>query len=716
MGVLTKMVRSNVVSRYILALFFCAGLLVSPWGAEPIVAEELKPDDGLSSDVLVQPVSLEASEATAIEEVELPVAETKVETHKSLSATVGYRFVSVDGYGGRAAEYSDLRSGPNFSVLNSVLGRDHKFVLEGDFTTDNTYNANLSYDYKGAYRFKFMADSFYHNLDRLPVPSTLPFGYAPDERDRGESYGIRSEQDLASLRARMGTYPIHLNLHYWRMLKDGDRQLMFADQGFFPATATNSLNSKRRRIDSETHEGKFGFDAHLGPIDLIYDFTVRQYHDHAGTPRNDFVDRTTGVDPDFYRRSGGNYEHSENPESSYLAHNFKAHTEQTGGIVAAAAYSIAQRKNRSELTQVSGANGLTDTLQTAAGDFVYTPCKEFSLAVRFRHQETDRDSAIVTTSGFLPATITANSGLDTRKDIVSAILSLRPIDPLTIKGEYRGESIHRDNTDSWDPLANNVSGASLPMNSESHKGILTVLGRPYKNLRLKTRYSYTTVTNPEYGLSYDKRHEGQILATYSLKERFGVTANYQISHDDNDSSAINRLNSAGSVPVNREKKQVSGTAAAWGTLLDGRVSLTGTIGLLRSNADQETLFSAIAPTGSATASNFTSQAFLYGITVSVRPAEKLDASVAFQQIRSSAEFDPVNAPYTIGALPGDMIGVKEITWTKTVENSVSFRADYELSKSVSCGLDYRFREYNDDRSSLFDGSAHSVITRLTAKW
>ncbi|GAM11061.1 hypothetical protein OR1_03369 [Geobacter sp. OR-1] len=702
--------------RFSIAAVMISGIITVLFGSAATVgADDAKPDE--QDSVVIDhplPVSLEATETTDLEAVELPVSEIKVETHKSLTASAGYRFMGFDGYGGRAAEYDDLHSGPTFVFMDSILGRDHKFVVDGAYVTENDYFANLSYDYMGAYRAQLRTESLYHNLDRYTL--TAPSFYSVDQKDSGR-FGLRVEQDLASLRARMGSYPIHLNLQYWRILKQGDSQLRFADLAFFPVTAANKLSSVRRRIDHETHEGKLGFDAHVGPLDFIYDFTIRQYSDHADTPVDAYVARLDPSKPGYYQRSSGSYEHDESPSSRYLAHNIKIHTEQTGGIVAAAAYTIAQRKNLSSLTQVSGANGLTDTLQTGAGDLVYTPCKEFSTSLRFRHQEIARDTASITALNFITPNpgnvIRANTGINMQKDVLSAIVSFRPVNDFTVKGEYQGEYIHRENTDSWDPFGK-LSGITVPSNSERHKGILTILSKPVKNLRLKARYSYTTYNQPEYGISFDERHDGQLLATYTLKDKYGFSASYQISHNFNDASAVRRLDLVSPnfdpVPVYREKRQIGTTATLWGNLLNGRISLTGTTGLLRSSADQQVLFSSVSNQNTATVANYTSQSLLYGITIAVRPLEKLDTFLSFQQIRSFAEFDPTSTQIVNAS------GVKEISDLKTVENSLNFKVDYRLFKNISCGVDYRYQEYSDDRNSMFDGSVHSVITSFTAKW
>jgi predicted porin len=164
-----------------------------------------------------------------------------------------------------------------------------------------------------------------------------------------------------------------------------------------------------------------------------------------------------------------------------------------------------------------------------------------------------------------------------------------------------------------------------------------------------------------------------------------------------------------SYSISRERDNTSATASLWANFLAGRLNVTATGGMLRTSTDQEVLFSGTTA-GSNSATNYTSRAILYGVTVSARPTERLDLSLALQQVLSFAEFDPVWLSTV------DTSGVKELSWTRSTENSVSFKADYALHKNVSCGVDYRYRQYKDERDSSFDGAVHAITASVTAKW
>ncbi|RQW78082.1 MAG: hypothetical protein EHM51_00655, partial [Geobacter sp.] len=361
-----------------------------------------------------------------------------METHLVAEALAGYRFFAVADNGGRAAEYEYTHSNPVLSGLINYLGLENKFVLEGGFLNDRDYQVDLTHDHRGVYRFNLRTESLFHNLDheRLFTPDfSIGAVYSAIDLNSGDRYGVRVEQDLARFRYKLDKFPLHVNLGYWRMVREGNAQLRFADQAF--EGTPNGIFSRSLRIDRETHEGQIGIDAHLGPLDVIYDFRIRQFGDLAGTPRDPFIDRLA---PDLVMpRTGGIQEHNESPDSRFFAHTIKLHTSLSGGIVGAASYTLGRRENLSTLGDIKGADRTHDTLQNVAGDFTYTPCGFFSAALKYRRQEIDRTAPADLVSVFaVNPLVSVRPGLDTQKDTIMATLSYRPIPLLTVKGEYKG--------------------------------------------------------------------------------------------------------------------------------------------------------------------------------------------------------------------------------------------------------------------------------------
>lgn len=656
-----------------------------------------------------------------------------VEIHSLWGGFSGYRFLSIRNFGGRAAEYDYLHSGFTGGAHFDRLGPELKYALEGSYLNDRDYHGDLVFDYQGYYRFHLRTESLFHNLDheRLFAPafnSRDAFGnqagYLPLDLDPAGRYGIRVEQDLAALRLKLKDYPMHLNLGYWRLLREGTSQLRFADHAFEGTTTppnppnpvyANTIYSRARAVDRRTHEGTIGLDTHLGPVDLIYTFQIRQFEDLKETPRDNYIERVDVTNT--LVRFAGLQQHNEDPDSRFMAHTVKLHTSLAGGITGAASYSYGRRENQSRLTDIKGADQVVATLQNMAGDVTYTPCRQFSAAVKYRRQEVDTDTPAALASAFATpaATVVVRPALDSRKDTVTVTLALRPVDLLTIKGEYRGEFLHRDNITNGPPELS----WKLPENSALHRGSLTILSRPLKGLRLKVQYSYTAADNPSYGNSFAENHEGQLLATYAGSKRWGITANYRAFRESNDQITRSTIDfplspltfSTFPIPLSRDRAGNNATATVWVAPLD-RLTITGSYGLLRTVTDQQVLLSSITP-GVLNAANFTSQAQIYGVNAAYHVDERLDLSLALQQVRAFSEFAPASA---VVSAASDTSGVTDISRLKTVESSLSARADYHLSRNLSCSVDYTYRDYDDKTSSLFDGTVQTIMAYLSAKW
>ncbi|KAF0216257.1 MAG: hypothetical protein FD174_3711 [Geobacteraceae bacterium] len=710
--------RIDLVYRFAVSMFLLIITALPVLAEEKVAAEEavraaLAPDEGDESGELL------------VEE-EAP-SEVKIETHTLFGGFAGYRFLTVDSFGGRAAEYEYLHSNPVLGAYYNRLGKDLKYGLEGSFLNDKDYRGDLLFDYAGDYRFHLRTESLFHNLDREELFSPSPFNLGTASYnasiDTAAPLGIRVEQDLATFRYKIHNYPFHLNLGYWRLFKEGSRQLIFADQAF--EGTSNTIFSRARAVDRQTHEGTAGFDTHLGPVDLIYTFRIRQFEDNAGIMRDQFSGRTSTLTRRLnFDTTSGLQQHNEDPDSRFFSHTVKLHTSLADGIVGAASYTYGKRENLSGLSDIRGADQTFAILQNAAGDFIYTPCKEFTLALKYRLQEVDNNNPAVISSSFaVPSTVEARPSLDTRKDVITATFSARPHNLLTFKGEYKGTFLHRDNVHNDNIL---LTWKHLPENSETHRGTFSVLSRPLKGLKLKALYGYSATDHPSYGNSFGEKHEGQLLASYNSLNRWGGNANYQIVRELNDRidrSILTFLSplppspqptfefNADSPPLSRDRRANNFTASLWFTPFE-RFTITGSYSLLRSRIDQGVFFT-VVNTGSRDATNYETQAQLVSINGLYHFDEKLDLSLALQQIRSFSEFEPAFIAPVAGSDTG---GIKDISRIRTVESSLSARAGYHLTKNLNCALDYTFRDYDEKNSSLFDGTVQTVMAYLSAKW
>ena len=651
----------------------------------------------------------------------------------------GYRVVDVDGYGGRAAEYDYLHSSPSFGAYYNRLGRDLKYSIDGSFLNEKDYYGDLLFDYRGDYRFHIRMESLFHNLDREELfPSEFHFDAVPFPQlavytprpDLPVPYGIRVEQDLATFRYKIKDFPLHINLGYWRLFKEGTRQSIFADHAFEGTrqldpqnsnplvSGENFIYSMPQQVNRKTLEGTAGFDAHLGPVDVIYTFKVRQFKDDAGIPVHPFLPRydITGT---TVTRAGTAQEHNEDPESRFYSHTVKLHSSLAGGIVGAASYSFGKRDNQSRLTDIAGADRSSSALHNVATDFTYTPCRQFSVAIKYRLQDVDNDNPATITSRYdIPGTIEVRHSPDVKKNIVTATVAVRPLNALSFIGQYQGTFIEREDLSGSTP---ELSWRHLPAHTTINKGTFSIISRPVRGLRLKALYSYSDTDSPSYGTSYSDRHEGKLLATYNSSSRWGITTHYMTSYEKNEQVSQTQIDfsTMSRVPygsaLGREKRDHKVSASVWVTPF-APLTVTASYAYLRNAIDQGVLLmSALGTTH--TAGDFSSEAHLYSLDSVYRWSEKWDLGLLLQQISSSSRFLPGFMTIPSGtAVIGDSAGLSEYSRTRTLESTVSARSEYRFTDNLSGTAEYTFQEYRDKVDSRYTGTVQTYMVLLNAKW
>jgi hypothetical protein len=660
--------------------------------------------------------------------VVVPEEEREVHDLEQKGGWLGFRTVESDGYGGRALEYGLLRSSRSAGLFYRNLKKGNSLELEGEFLNSEEYQADLLVDFGGDYRLHLRTESMYHNLDREllftspfrsfrsdpPAPGELPLAdYLPSQGDAGEHYGISVVQDLAHFRYRLHDYPLHVNLGYWRFLRQGTMQQRFADHSF--EGGPNTFYAVPREIDQQVHEGHLGVDAHLGPVDVVYVFRGRIFDERGPTPVANFVPRDDiNGNPE---RVGGPHQHNENPDARFLSHTLKLHTSLTGGIVGSGSYSIDQRENRSKLSDTTGFSGSQATVQNAALDFTYTPSKEYSLALKYRRHELDHDvHGTISSNNFVDPVQQLRPPVDRTKDIISATLAYRPRNDLSMTGEYRGQFLKRNHVS----LLPSESSWALPEHSETHSGSLALLYRPVKGLRTGAEYSYSNTDNPSYGASYEQRHEGKLLASYARSNVWGATGNLVIRREWNHevqrylvNYPLEPLEYTRYPQTSRDRHTENFNVGVW-VAPTTRVTLGANYAHLRSSIDQPVLFTGVA-VGSEAASTFTSHSHVYGVNGSYAVNEALNLSLMLQQAWARSTFRP---DYVAFSATSDTSGISELSRQRSVISSLSARGEYRFSQAVSTTLDYSVRDYDEDNPyySWGNGTVHVILAGVAGKW
>lgn len=602
----------------------------------------------------------------------------------------GYRFLSPVDNPAAAGPYLRLKSGISGGFSAGTAGTDLKLLAETQFLHADDYNARLSLDYSGLYRLKIGSTSIWHNLERTPPASAALV--TSRELDSNSSYGTRTVISQAENRIKLGNNPIHLNLNYWQLTREGTGQLRFSDYGF--DGKPNSTATRSIPIDSVTREGTIGLDAHAGLVNAAYIFTIRDFSNLAPDSRYQFAARDTLA-------------HDVVNDSRLVSHTFKLFSDLSGGLTASALYTLSQRETATDRGDARPSSAPADTLQTVAGDASYTPFKELSLNVKYRRLQIDRESPETIHSPLLQLTPAANILLvrpssSSVKDTLILSASYRPMLKAVYRFEYRAELESRDGL----PDHQSHFGASRNDSRQTHTGKATFIWKPVNGVKLHASYSYASSDNPAYPSSFAERHNGQALISYTNNGRWGVTASYLGRFESGDSSYQQTA-------LPRETLSNSVNGSIWFSPLE-RVTVNAGYSYQKLKIDQASIFfnSFAMSIPIQTAGSYRSTAHIYSLDTVVALTRMLDLSLALQQTFSDVSFSASDNS-TVPGLSSSAIGNQ----TKLVSTATSLtsRADLRLSKHLGCSLGYSFRMLNSGQSDL-NGAAHETLLALTGRW
>lgn len=619
------------------------------------------------------------------------------------AAYSGYRVVTRNENTTAAAPYQKQKSGVAGGFSAGKTGTDLKLSADARFLHADDYNAEFFLGYAGLYSLKLDSTSLWHNLERSPPASAV--SVTSSERD-SSSYGARTVISRASNRIKLGNNPIHLNLNYWQLTREGTAQLRFSD--FYFDANPNSVVTRSVPVDSVTREGTFGIDAHAGPINTEYRFTIRDFSNQAPDSRDPFVARDA--------LSAGLQAHDVINDNRVMTNTFKLYSDLSGGLTASAQYSLTRRETSIDHGDARPSSNPSDTLHSAAGDLSYTPFKELTLALKYRRLQIERESpaAIYSPFSIIPAapsavytaaagTLLVRPSSSSVKDTVILSVSYRPLPKSVYRFEYRAELESRNNLP--DPQALSNPGALRSDSRQTHTGKASFIWKPVNAIKFNAAYSYAASDNPAYPNSFSERHSGQALLSYTSKNRWGLTASYLGRFESGESTVLQTR-------LPRESRSTSVNSSVWLSPLD-RMTITASYAFMQSGIDQANLFSSfVAAVPVRTAGDYHSTAHVYSIAAVLAMTRAIDLSLAFQQTFTDSRFSA--SDNSLNALLSSN-GIGDTTKQISTETAITTRADWRISKHLGCALGYSFRKYDSGQPHV-DGALHETLLALTGRW
>lgn len=732
---------------------------------------------------------LAAAAPLCAEEAVDPAAATDIEHRLDLN----YLGVKNEGNTGAAAEYRFLEPDMGFNLdVKGHIGKKHLY-LDANYINDRDYMAEAHVDLNGRFKINLASERLWHNLDHIPYDPLLP-GARQDasyryflppsttlvntprvifsDQNADDTYGLRIEIDKAEVVAKLGNYPAHLRLKYWRLQKEGKKQLRFVEEGHDSNGGATSCNvchvqSKTRSIDRLTEEFSGAVDAHIGFFDVAVEQLLRTFRVKDPIPVDTFLGHSYGP------TTATDFQHSEDPESQLLQSTVTLRTALSGGIIADGAYTYGKRENNSDLAgQPLGVDGVSaeSVYQKAAGNLSYTPLSALTFNLRYRMLDLDsKNSDTITAAYYRAATTTApifpalgppiefpvRENMDLNRYEYAASAAWRPVQQLTVKGDYQRETIVRGNTDG----AIRHSGSTAPVdrlgsidpvwelpeeeNIDQYRLSLTL--RPLKTsaLRINTWYRYMTSDDPAYGTSFDDKHEAFLGVNYSNKSRWGLTATARalLEKNENHAESVWQSLATGYSPTpdyeysDREREQQNFDLGLWVNPWS-KVTTGVNYGYLRAFVEQGLLFGATDVVNANNEFNNIHDDVEYLLN-----SQNLSAFVTIQwlksfstrfegyYVRSLSKFSPnfnepatdtstINAsnPVTGEIYPADSIGLSEISRLDVVQQGLTAGLDWNPAESWTVGLTYTIDDYDARNSDVYDGTTQSCMVSLARSW
>ncbi len=679
--------------------------------------------------------------------------EALVEGHDfaAASLSLGYRAVSSRGERTRAGEYRDLQAGPISSAqLRGAEGKRH-FHLDLDYRTDADFLASADLDYKGLLRLRLEREALFHQLDHLPYQdrpaATLPPGGVPadlvrfSDQDPGDRYHVEVNRTEARLRAKVPDFPAHVNLGYWRLERSGERQLRFLDEG---CTGCH-VQSRSRSIDRVTEEVSGGLDAHLGPVDVIFEQLYRQFRDRSAIPADSFGAHDN--------RLAGTYQHDEAPDSSLSSTSVKLHTSLAGGLVGAASFTAGERKNRSDLADVGPVESETD-FRKAAGDLTLIPSPSWTISFRYRLLDLDNQTpdrlgssgaqfTVYPPPAFLPVSSPRSpdpvrENPDLRRAVYQSSLSWRPLRAVTLKGEFQREEIRRGTTGG--PVEETLFGEptfsidpvwELPEEEHVNRVRVSLFARPLDKGRLKVNawVQLQRSDDPAYGASVEEGEQGFAGMTWTPSPKGGLHAGLKAEKTRNNSYRLFQQDGGSfrRFDLDRRSESQNFTAGGWANPARA-LTLTLNYGFLRTRTLQDLLFGDEPGAGFSLEDEgveYSQRVQTVSASAAWTIREHLRGMVEGRYIRSFSQFAPgVAADNLTFALDStttyladaDGTLLRELSQVEIRQAGISAGLAWAPPQGWGWSLQYTWDDYRDRNEDWLEGTVQTTMASISRSW
>ncbi len=420
-----------------------------------------------------------------------------------LSGFLGLRYVDYTG-SEKAAEYQYLHSSLSGGVKFIAFPFPHRLHIEIDALNKKDFFGDIRYAYKDIILLRDVTRGLYHNLDNIELRDPGPSNqYTIDRRDIDERYGVSGYSTGLYVRAKTPDYPFHIFFDGHFLRKYGSQQARFLSS-YMPSNRV----SMKRDVDWRSEIFTLGTNTHFGPVEIEYSHKENRFSVHGDR----LLENT-------YNSSL--YPLSLIPETEGSSNILKIHSSYTGMIVASLTFSDQNLKNLDS-------NAKREE-KSVAGDLSIMLTTDIVLYLKYRHKDVNNDTPDAIPVNYLgygsyTTPLSVKPSIDFKTDSLSSILRYRPLNSVTLTGEFTAEKTMRDNADYW----------NMPESTGKNRASITCNMRLFKGLNIKTIYTYQEIDAPSYNTQPDTSDEVRINASWMPYQWLNTLVGYSIIKEKRD--------------------------------------------------------------------------------------------------------------------------------------------------------------------------------------
>ncbi len=440
--------------------------------------------------------------------------ETTIDTRK-LELGLGYFYLDVDGGGQKSVPYGLLESHPVVKFDYYLPASWGTLDLYLDYASENynQFKGDVIFDW-GQFQLKsryFPKNTVHMDLPPLtPPPPGTPI-YAPDDENPNDQYQKDIREQTAFFKFKVPKYPAHVKFNARRYTVEGDTQQIFLDEN---CTSACHNVSQTRPVKTTTDQLGIGIDAHVGWVDLSYNFKNTTFNDGKPDPVYYFGPISSGSPT-----SSGYAVHNTYPDISSQEHQLNISTNITGRVTGGLGVGVGDRKNEDV--------DLSEDYQNLMGYLTWKPSSKIALALRGK-QLTSQDNAPAAGSQAYQDRVADGLPLEygSKRTRSTASLSYYPVNGVKFQGEYNYEDIERKDEEAW----------GLPQDSTTDGWNLLAQVNRWRKLNLKASYGQKNTANPSYDITSTNSSEAVISALWMVRTNLSLIADLKNIDEKNDES------------------------------------------------------------------------------------------------------------------------------------------------------------------------------------